>query len=459
MGRGELSRVRVVVAGAGLAGLAAARDLEAHGASVTIVEARDRVGGRVHTIRTGFAGGQHAEAGADLIEGEQNFVLELARALGLRPRRILRRGFAFYGPHANGRRRVTSGPPGFHQARRLLKQQTDDFCLAGQRWDSAIAQTLARKSVADWLQEIRARDDQVARMRGLRGFFLADPEDLSLLPVVELFASDETPGKGELFRLPGGNDRLPQMIAKRLGGRLSLQTAVRRIHHSPSGVRVAVEQTGTLDEIDADFCVMALPATTLRDVEFEPALPEEQHRAIATLKYGSATRLLLQFEKPYWRRGTRHRAFGTDLPIGAVWDGNEGQRGRQGILTLLAGGRAARELRELIDREGMQGVVGRLDWLGPPSPLVASRVVAWDDDPWARGGYAYFDPSFAPELRAWLMRPAGRILFAGEHTSIEAQGYMNGAIESGKRAAAEVRALYGRVASGSSARSPHVSGS
>jgi monoamine oxidase len=83
-------------------------------------------------------------------------------------------------------------------------------------------------------------------------------------------------------------------------------------------------------------------------------------------------------------------------------------------------------------------------WLaatGQPAPLLASQAVVWDDDPWVRGGYAVFDPTFDPGLRQWLARPAGRILFAGEHTSQHWQGYMNGAIESGRRAAAEVRAL------------------
>ena len=76
--------------------------------------------------------------------------------------------------------------------------------------------------------------------------------------------------------------------------------------------------------------------------------------------------------------------------------------------------------------------------------LLASRMISWEDDPWSRGGYAVFDPSFDPRLRAWLARPAGRLVFAGEHTSLTSQGYMNGAIESGRRAAAEIRALWAR---------------
>jgi monoamine oxidase len=108
---------------------------------------------------------------------------------------------------------------------------------------------------------------------------------------------------------------------------------------------------------------------------------------------------------------------------------------------LLAGGRASGALQEIVTSEGEAGVVRRLAWLGRPAPLVASYMAAWESDEWARGGYAVFGPDFDPSWRAWLSRPAGRVLFAGEHTSEQWQGYMNGAIESGRRAAAEVRTL------------------
>ena len=137
----------------------------------------------------------------------------------------------------------------------------------------------------------------------------------------------------------------------------------------------------------------------------------------------------------------RPLAFGSDAPTGAVWDGNENQRGPQAILTLMAGGGASAALQEILRGEGERGVVERLRWLGRPARLLASRTVVWDHDPWARGGYAYFDPGFDPLWRGWLARPAGRVVFAGEHTSIRYQGYMNGAVESGLRAAAEIASI------------------
>ena len=437
----DLSGTAVIVAGAGLAGLAAARALEARGAEVTVVEARDRVGGRVWTLRNGFAARQHAEAGADLIETEQEHVKQFAHELGLRPARILRGSFGYYGPDTRGVRRIHNNPGPFVTLRKRLQREIDDFQLAEERWDSAVAARFGRQSLAGWLDSHEAPMTLREGARALRGFFLADPEELSLLPILEQFADGETPGMNVILRIPGGNDRLATLAARRLRGRVVLETIVRRIRQRQSGVVVTVGAGDRTSELRADFLVCTLPASTARDVIFDPPLPESQHEAIARLRYGCATRLLLQFDRRFWRARGRPLAFGTALPIGAVWDANEHQKGRAGILSFLAGGQASKALQDLVRRDGMVGVLKQIGWLGRPSTVVTARAITWDEDPWVRGGYAYFDPSFNPLWRAWLARPAGRIVFAGEHTSIKWQGYMNGAIETGLRAAAEVAAL------------------
>jgi monoamine oxidase len=447
MAGAALSGSRVIILGAGLAGLAAARALELDGASVTVLEARNRVGGRVHTLRRGFKEGQHAEAGGDLIESSQTHVLALARELGLEPVRILRRGWGFYGRDNDGERRVRSQPAAFEDARRLLAPEIADYTLAERRWDSAVASSIARRSVAEWMTSRGAAPALQAGLRGLRGFFLADPEDLSLIALVDQLASGDdgaAPGDDQVFRLPDGNDTLPHALAQGLDRRVKLRHVVRRIRQAGGRVTVTFEHRSVEGTIEGDACISALPATALRAITFDPALPDDQQRAIATLKYGPATRVALQFARRFWRRATQPAAFGTDLPTGAVWDANEQQPGPLGILTLLAGGRASAELQGILRAEGPDGAARRLTWMDPrgmAAPVLASEAIVWEDDPWAGGGYAVFDPAFEPGLRAWLARPAGRVLFAGEHTSRGWQGYMNGAVESGLRAAAEVRAL------------------
>jgi monoamine oxidase len=108
----------------------------------------------------------------------------------------------------------------------------------------------------------------------------------------------------------------------------------------------------------------------------------------------------------------------------------------------MAGGQASEDTQKIMAQEGVEGLVRALDWLKPgDAELLHHYHVTWEHDSWAQGGYAYFDSSFDPAWRPWLARPHGRLLFAGEHTSIKWQGYMNGAVESGLRAAAEVWAL------------------
>jgi len=435
------ARPHILVAGAGLAGLAAARALTAQGARVTVIDARDRVGGRVWTIREGFAGGQHAEGGADLIESDQTAVMSLARELKLALVPILKDGFGFYGMGANGRRSVETGSRRLGRLFAPFWAEVEKYRLLDGRWSSPIALAFARESVAEYLKRTGASGAVVARFRSLRGFFLADPEDLSMIALLDFLATDAFGDDGTTFRVRGGNDQLATRMADALPTRVRLRSVLRRVDYGDDDVTATVEDRSGRHAMTADALIVAMPATAVRDVVFAPGLPAQQHEAIATLKYGGATRVLLQFASRFWVRRGRPRAFGSDLSTGAVWDGNEQQRGRGGILSLLAGGRASDEMVAMLNAEGARGVADRLRWMGTPSALVASHVVRWNDDPWVRGGYAYFDPEFDPRGRDLLARPWGRICFAGEHTSVRWQGYMNGAIESGRRAAAEARLL------------------
>jgi monoamine oxidase len=440
-----LNGVSVLVAGAGLAGLAAARDLTALGATVTVVDARDRVGGRVWTIRDGFVERQHAEAGGDMINDDQHAIRELASQVGLKLTRILRDGFAMIRPDANGRpHQAARAVRGWDHLASALNGLTTPYSLAERRWDTPITTALARRSVASWLDEVNAGPELRATAAGLRGFFLADPEELSLIALVDQFATDgDSPSWGPMYRIDGGNDRLAAALAAPLGDRLHLNTEVVALSHRGRTVRASVKSGRSLSQINCDYAILALPATLLRRIPLTPALPAQQHDAFVQLKYGRATKTLLQFSKVFWRGRGQPRAYGSPLPFGAVWDGNEEQRGRAGILTFLAGGSASDETQAIAAKEGAKGLASSLEFLGArAADVTASRQIVWEHDAFARGGYAFFDPSFDPALRGWLARPAGRLFFAGEHTSIKWQGYMNGAVESGRRAAAEVAAVH-----------------
>src|SRR6185295_18513835 len=170
-----------------------------------------------------------------------------------------------------------------------------------------------------------------------------------------------------------------------------------------------------------------------------------------TVGFGAATKTVLEFDRPFWRTRGGHVAFGTDLPVGAYWDAGEEQDGDPAVLAVLAGAdlsaryartpahrRAARVARDV---PGADGAV-----------LRGGESVSWEREPFAGGGYARFDVGFDPRLRAELGRPFGRLAFAGEHTSERFQGYVAGAVDSGRRAALDVR----RALAHSSSRRPRA---
>jgi monoamine oxidase len=440
----SLSGTSVLVAGAGLAGLVAARDLAGMGATVTLIEARDRVGGRVWTVRDGFVDGQHAEAGGDMIDEAHEALRQLADELGLQQIRILASGFAYARANRNGETRLVarSAARSWERLAHELQPQAQRYRWAERRWDSPVAAEIGRRSVAQWLDAVDADGELRSTARGLRGFFLADPEELSLLALVDQFSFDDV-APGKMFRIEGGNDRLPAMLAAGLGERVHLNTELLAVSQRGGTIRASLRNGRARAQLQVDYLVCALPATLLRRVPITPALPAQQHDAIASLVYGRGTKTLLQFDNRFWRLATRPRAFGSDLPIGAAWEGNEDQRGKPGILSLLAGGSASDATNAIVEREGIQGMVRALEWLGASNAeLVGWKQARWESDPWSRGGYAVFDPAFKPALRTWLAQPCGRVFFAGEHTSLRWPGYMNGAVESGHRAAAEVRAAH-----------------
>jgi monoamine oxidase len=428
-----------MVIGAGLAGLVAARELTRRGAEVTVFEARDRTGGRVWTLRDSDFLPLHAEAGGEFIDGNHQAIIDLARTLRLPLRRVLRAGFGI-ALSIDGRVRVTrSQATLWHALQRSLKPAIAAFEATGCDWTSGAATEIARRSLADLVIRQPANASVRALADALRAYFLADPDRLSALVVVEQASEGGSLGRQKMFRIDGGNDRLVDAIVREARLSIRLRHVVRAVHQDTDGVRLLVEdhrrhRVG----IEADYVVSAVPVPVLLEWSFTPPLPDAQRHAFEALSYGAATKAFLRSDSPWWRRSGRPNSFGTNLPVGAVWESCEEVRGGSD-LTLLAGGSGSAQLRTLLESEGVAGAMRHLRWLGTPRerPHLA-RVITWESDPWARGGYAVFGPEFDPVARPLLGRPFGRVFFAGEHTSENWQGFMNGAVESGLRVAADL---------------------
>jgi monoamine oxidase len=440
----------VVVAGAGLAGLSAAHELARAGARITLLDARDYAGGRVRTIRD-FAGGQHAELGGEFVEAEHKETRGLCDELGLGLVRVLRGGFTHRFRGEYGTYHLSRTAPWDALADTLAPLVRRYTLARGDSSDAAVRE-MATLSLRDYLRQSGVPPAVHAMATALRGFFLADAEEISVLPVVEQLAKGGSPAQAEFFRIDGGNDRLVNALVRATPARLLLRHVIRGVVHAVDRIVVHVtDEAGLAQQIEGDYLVMTLPASTLRDVDIRPALPEQQEHAIRRLLYGRATKTLVQSSRPLFG-SRRARAFATDGTAGAFWDGSErsdtastrDEGGGPSIIVFLAGGSASGPVRDAAAAGG-GALLADLCWLGMNgAPVSAVHVGDWTADPWARGGYAFIDPGFDPAWRRLLGSRAGRIVFAGEHTSDRWQGYMNGAIETGQRAARELLRDLGR---------------
>jgi monoamine oxidase len=383
---------------------------------------------------TRFDNGQHGELGGEFIDANHEVMRQLVTELNLELIRVLPAGFTHRFRGNDGRYHASRTRP-WTDLTSALQPLIKRYKAAAGDTESDGVRELATISLREWLRRQDTSPELHSMANALRGFFLADPDDLSVLPVVEQIVKGGSPAQAEMYCVAGGADRLVDALVASTPARLLLRHRLRAVSHATDRVVAHVEdEQGDVHDIEGDAMVMTFPAAALARVEIRPALPALQEHAIRSVRYGCATKVIVQSARDLFA-GRRARAFATDTDLGAFWDGTEGTGA---VLTFLGGGCVSGRLRARADAAPSR-LLDDLCWLGMAgAPITATRVATWEDDPFAGGGYAYLDPAFDPAWRPLLSQRAGRLVFAGEHTSRDCQGYMNGAAETGLRAARQL---------------------
>jgi monoamine oxidase len=399
---------RVCVVGAGFAGLAAAAALAEAGVEPLVLEACERVGGRVHSRR--LANGAVVELGAEFVEDDHEALVSTAGRLGLA---MAPTGMA-YGD------REPRGGLGVDRAT-LLEAVERLRTLAGDRLrpGRSVAQVLAELPLHPGAREAIAARLQVSA---------AQPAEE--LAAVVLGHAGSTFSTRESLRVAGGNQRIALRLADRFGGAVHLGVPVQAVAWSAEGVRVAVAGA----ELAADACVLAVPASVIGRIRFDPPLPAWKAEALDRVVYGHAAKLfvplravpppsaVLSVPDHYWTWTAR----GADGAVQPVVGAFAGSAPALAALEVAAGPKVWR---------------ARLAALRPDLDLDRGAVLStWDDDPWVAAAYSTRGPAFRPGDPALLARACGPLHFAGEHTAGPWSGLMEGALRSGRRAAAELLA-------------------
>lgn len=398
------ARRRAVVVGAGLAGLTAALDLRDAGWDVVVVEARDRVGGRVHTLRRPFSSGLHAEGGGESVDDNHHALLALVRRFGLRTERRDATRIARGVVYLDGRRRDIPELTGLRGGRvaadyarvstELLQRAEREGIDPAHPERAARAEQLDRTTLADFFDGLHLVPEAQAIASVVnRSEYNAELADLSLLFVLQQTAvvADVPDSAVETMRISGGNQRLAEAMAADLGRRVRLGAAVERIAHRADGVTVSA---GGRD-IHGAHLVLAVPPRPLRDVRFDPPLPASVAAMISGLDLGGAAKVITEYRRPFWLDGRHSGLALTDVDLGVVWAATDSYRTDAGILTSFITGRAGRRLANVSPTQRIAHIRRQMARLYPEAAAdetALSATTAWAAERYTGGGYAAFRP-------------------------------------------------------------------
>jgi monoamine oxidase len=405
--------VKVLVVGAGLSGLVAAGKLQDAGHKVVVIEARDRVGGRVFTIREGLHDGQYADVGAEMIYHGQDRIAALCAAHGLELTTEFSLGTDIPDIIFHGRRLNREA------SRELIEELRDAVRRVPPGHYETVAQWLRRAHLsggAELLLEAIAQGTPAAPLR------LADSQELNV---------DLSWGKG-YRKIRGGNDRLPEALAAGIDVRLN--QLVRLVGYN-GGVTVETER----ETFRGDRVLVTLPGPLVSELGFDPVLPAEKVRALLQLRYGNGTRLVAQ----YAEREAVQEAIGlgcfTDQMPGYIMEQTMQQPGDQIIISGLAAGDVE---PALMNEEATLDAFDRTisTAVGKPLKRTFGYIKNWTKDPLTRSIVRAPLGDQRETVLPLIRRPlAGRLFFAGEYTDDRVgPGGMEGAIKSAYRASEEI---------------------
>jgi monoamine oxidase len=444
---------KVVVVGAGLAGLSAAFELTRAGHDVTVLEAQSRPGGRVQTVRGPFADGLYAEAGATNVFDNHHWTLkyinlfgvelepykpsDLASVYHVRGKRLLvRPGQKVEWPYALRPDEMEMGRRGMwlKYVAPALKELGDPEAPG---WPPAEALKYDRVSYAEFLRERGASPEAVAFLRlGTADQLGEGADDVSALDLLREFLHRER--HKQSFLIKGGSDRLPLAFSARLGEKIHYGAPVVKIEQGTAGANVWFMKAGRQQALAADRVVCAVPFTVLRRMQVS-GLSSAKRRAIEQLQLTSVARVFLQTRTRFWLAEGLTGSATTDLPIMGAYEKTANQPGTRGIIETYQAGRHARHMAALGAGERLTAALEGAEALFPSirEGYEGGASKCWDEDEWARGAYTWFAPGQMASLLPLAARPEGRIHFAGEHAS-STPGWMHGALEAGNRAAREI---------------------
>jgi monoamine oxidase len=437
----------VIVVGAGVAGLTAAYELEQKGFVVTVLEARDRVGGRIGTLDMGE---QHGEIGGELIDHVRvhTQVHHYANLFG-----VELADTGYWGSIEEGAYYFEGQLIPYGSLKNSLgleaKQDMDRWWNELHNLGNLVpdasnpqlapnAAELDQMTAQDWIDSLDLHPFAQWHAEHYCRAEFNDAQNMSLLFLAQQYKvyQDVSENESEILRFLHGGRDFANAFVNNIEGQVLLNHSVTQIKDRGDGVTVTAAQK----KFEADYVVVTVPLTVLDRIHFVPALPTLKREAAENLSYGSHTKVLLQYSKRFWLDYGVGGDTVSDLQIGWTWESTERQGGDGGILISYSSGSYTDAQIQWTDGALIQNRLDQIEQMYPGSSeyFVDASVHAWHREEWTMGGWLVYSPGQVMKYWGAFLEPAGRVYFAGEHTDDEHIGFIEGAARSGQRVAKQI---------------------
>jgi monoamine oxidase len=422
--------VKVGIVGLGAAGLRAAMLLEQAGCTVSLFEARKRLGGRIYTIRDGNAA---FDSGGEWLDADHRRALNLLQELGMEPDRTSGwPGKVFYGGEQCWDDTLWSDAlEDDLRVEAVAREMCRD--LDPIPWKNTHHKELDGRTLGDFLRE------NTSSKRGLwwvwanyRSDEGDDPDKISLLGWLcgYLHYLDRDSHAMSAYRVAGGMGELIEGMASKISAKAHLGSQLLRVRQDSECVMLQFDT----HEVELDRAILTLPPTALEQVVFQPALQGTKRCSIEACRMSKAIKIAWEFDTCWWRDDGWNGSLLTDGPLQQVWDGTRGEA--PVLCAYICGEDAVGWLR---NPDPVNAALAALTEIAPQAKehFVRGWVHDWLGDPLSHGAYSHLAPGYVLDWMQYIAKPDGRVHFAGEHTGLWT-GFIEGALESAERVVEEV---------------------
>jgi len=443
---------KVVIIGGGIAGLNAAYKLRKAGIIAQIYEASNRIGGRIFTVRNFLAQGLTTEFGGEFIDSNHSDIIALADEFELERRNrrdttLIRRAYYFGG-------KLRAENDVINELKPYLDIIRTDFASLPKYFDyehPGNAGDLDKLSLAEYFHRLKIsgwiKDLLEAAYVTEYGLETSEQSALNFITMIgsdiskefEIFGSSD-----EKYVIHGGNARIIEGLSDKLPDQINLFHKLRQIKSKGKGFTLKFDAYNDTKSIDADIVLLAIPFSILRDIEMKTELPKWKKKAIQELGYGHHTKILSGFTKRIWQDAGYAGEVFCDENFQLAWDNSQTQDKTSGGMTSFAGGKYAEITPQGTIAEQSQKFINELDKIFPGIAKTSNGKNSrfdWTNYEFTKGSYSCYKPGQWTSIRGAERKSIGNLFFAGEHCSLDFQGFMNGGAETGKKAAEEIIAL------------------